>query len=72
KEITENEELDKDIILFHNGTKVEDGKLLTNGGRVLSVTALGDTLKEAREKVYKNIDKIKCDDLCYRKDIGII
>ncbi|MSS43995.1 phosphoribosylamine--glycine ligase [Anaerosalibacter bizertensis] len=72
KEITGTEELDKDIILFHNGTKMEDGKLLTNGGRVLSVTALGDTLKEAREKVYKNIDKIKFDGLCYRKDIGII
>lgn len=72
KEITGTEELDKDIILFHNGTKMEDGKLLTNGGRVLSVTALGDTLQEAREKVYKNIDKIKFDGLCYRKDIGII
>ena len=72
KEITGTEELDKDIILFHNGTKMEDGKLLTNGGRVLSVTALGDTLKEAREKVYKNIDKIKFDGLCYRRDIGLI
>lgn len=72
KEIIGTKELDKDIILFHNGTKMEDGKLLTNGGRVLSVTALGDTLKEAREKVYKNIDKIKFDGLCYRRDIGLI
>src|SRR5690606_170799 len=43
-EITGIEKLDKDIILFHNGTKYEGNKLLTNGGRVLSLTALGSNL----------------------------
>lgn len=65
-------DLDKDVILFHNGTKVEDGELLTNGGRVLSVTCLGDTLKEAREKAYENIARVEFDGIYYRKDIGII
>lgn len=62
--------LDEDIILFHNGTKYEEGKLLTNGGRVLSVTALGKSLKEAKEKVYGNIDKIQFYGSYYRRDIG--
>lgn len=69
-EITGIEKLDKDIILFHNGTKYEGNKLLTNGGRVLSLTALGSNLEEARNKVYSNIDKINFKDMYYRKDIG--
>lgn len=68
--ITGLDELDKDIILFHNGTKIKDGHLLTNGGRVLSVTSLGKTVEEAREKIYHNIEKIKFDGMYYRKDIG--
>lgn len=63
------EETDGDIIVFHNGTKL-DKELLTNGGRVLSVTALGKTLEEAREKAYKNVEKIHFDGAYYRKDIG--
>ncbi len=50
KEINGLEDLDKDIILFHNGTKKTGDKIYTNGGRVLSITALGDTLEEARKK----------------------
>ena len=61
--------VDKDIILFHSGTVVKGGKLVTNGGRVLGVTALEKDLKTAREKVYKNIEKIKFDGMHYRKDI---
>lgn len=72
KEISGIENIDADIILFHNGTLKKDGKYFTNGGRVLSVTALGKDLKEAREKVYKNIEKIKFQDMYYRKDIGLI
>lgn len=68
--ITGIEELDKDIILFHNGTTVKDGDLLTNGGRVLSFTSMGKTIEEAREKIYSNINKIKFDGMYYRKDIG--
>lgn len=56
--------------IFHMGTKLEDGKLLTNGGRVLIVVGEGNTLQEAKEKAYADVEKIKCDKLFYRKDIG--
>lgn len=57
-------------ILFHMGTKEENGKLYTNGGRVLIVVAEGDTLAEAKEKAYNDIEKIKCEKLFFRYDIG--
>lgn len=57
-------------ILFHMGTKEENGKLYTNGGRVLIVVAEGDTLAEAKEKAYSDIKKIKCEKLFFRHDIG--
>ncbi|WP_308533944.1 phosphoribosylamine--glycine ligase [uncultured Peptoniphilus sp.] len=72
KEIKGIEKLDEDIMLFHNGTIKKDGKLYTNGGRVLSVTALGKNLREAREKVYKNIENIDFENKYFRKDIGLI
>ena len=52
------------------GTKEVDGKLVTDGGRVLCVTAMGDTLQEAYEHAYHDVEKIHCDKLFYRKDIG--
>lgn len=70
KEIRGIENLDEEIILFHNGTKKVEGKFHTNGGRVLSVTALGDTLATAREKIYDNVDKISFDGMYFRTDIG--
>ncbi len=54
-------DLDKDILLFHAGTKLQDGKLVTSGGRVLGVTALGKDINEAREKAYANVEKISLD-----------
>jgi phosphoribosylamine--glycine ligase len=72
KEIIGLDDLDKDIILFHNGTKKLDNKIYTNGGRVISVTSLGDTLKDAKDKIYSNIDKIDFHGMYYRKDIGKI
>ena len=54
-------DLDKDILLFHAGTKLQDGKLVTSGGRVLGVTALGKDINEAREKAYANVEKISFD-----------
>lgn len=69
KKISGIEKVDKDIIVFHNGTKKSDA-LYTNGGRVLSVTALGKNLEEAREKAYANVDKIKFDGAYFRRDIG--
>ena len=71
KEITGIEDLDEDIILFHNGTKREGKKLLTNGGRVLTVATLSTDMDKARAKVYGNIDKLHFDGMYYRKDIGI-
>jgi phosphoribosylamine--glycine ligase len=70
KVITGLDDTDKDLIIFHNGTKLRDGDLLTNGGRVLSITAMGDDLQEAREKAYENAAKIHFDGAYYRKDIG--
>ncbi|QEK13023.1 phosphoribosylamine--glycine ligase [Crassaminicella thermophila] len=70
KEIHGLEDVDEDIMVFHAGTKAVDGKVLTNGGRVLGVTAWGDTINEAREKAYENVEKIYFDGMYYRKDIG--
>ena len=55
---------------FHAGTKFKDGEIVTNGGRVLGVTALGDTLKEARANAYKAVDWVDFDNKYYRHDIG--
>jgi phosphoribosylamine---glycine ligase len=70
--ITGLDSLDKDIMVFHAGTKVGDkpGQILTNGGRVLTVAALGKNIREAREKVYANIPKISFEGCQYRKDIA--
>lgn len=57
-------------IVFHAGTKLENGKLLTNGGRVLGVTAKADTLDEALDKAYKAVEKIDFENAHYRTDIG--
>ncbi|MCL2061824.1 MAG: phosphoribosylamine--glycine ligase [Firmicutes bacterium] len=68
KEITLGR-LDEDVLLFHAGTVLQDGKLLTNGGRVLGVTAMGKTLQAARQTAYRNLEKIHFDGMFYRKDI---
>lgn len=67
----EQAELDSNIIVFHAGTKKENGKYYTNGGRVLGVTAIGKDLKHARERAYKAVEKIQFQDAHYRKDIGV-
>ena len=56
--------------VFHAGTKLDDGKIVTNGGRVLGVTAKGDTLKEARANAYKATELIDFDNKYMRTDIG--
>jgi phosphoribosylamine--glycine ligase len=66
------DELDKDIMVFHAGTKLEGKKIVTSGGRVLAVVAIGKTLPEAREKVYNNINRISFEGCHYRKDIALI
>lgn len=63
--------LDDGIVLYHAGTAVKDGKLVTSGGRVIGVTATGKDIDEARAKAYANVDRIKFDGAFYRRDIGI-
>jgi phosphoribosylamine--glycine ligase len=56
--------------VFHAGTELKEGKVLTNGGRVMAVTAFGSNYKEALKKSYKNMEKLKFDKMYYRKDLG--
>lgn len=69
KEITGLDSIENSTI-YHAGTKLEKDSVLTNGGRVLAVTSLGNTIEEALETSYRNIDKINFDQMNYRKDIG--
>jgi phosphoribosylamine--glycine ligase len=64
------EKEEDDIKVFHAGTAMKDGKVVTSGGRVLCVTALGSRVKEAQKKAYSNVKKIKWQDVYYRTDIG--
>jgi Phosphoribosylamine-glycine ligase len=59
-----------DIKVFHSGTRIENQNILTNGGRVLCVTALGDDLSESYQNAYSVIEQINWDGKYYRKDIG--
>lgn len=69
KEITGLDNVEHSFV-YHSGTKLENGKFFTNGGRVLSVTASGDTLDDAIKKAYNDVEKIYFDFAHYRKDIG--
>ncbi|WHY03286.1 phosphoribosylamine--glycine ligase [Neobacillus sp. DY30] len=57
-------------IIFHAGTDMRDGEIITNGGRVLGVTAIAETLKEARELAYQSVEKVSFMGAHYRTDIG--
>jgi phosphoribosylamine--glycine ligase len=57
-------------LVFHAGTKTENGKVVSNGGRVLAVTSYGNDFQEAIKKSYQNIDKLNFDKMYFRKDIG--
>ena len=57
-------------IAFHAGTKTENGKIVSNGGRVIAVTSYGNNFDEAIKKSYQNIDKLSFDKMYFRKDIG--
>jgi phosphoribosylamine--glycine ligase len=60
----------QDLAVFHAGTKKENGKVLTNGGRVLGVTALGEDLKQAVDKAYRALGQLWFEGIYYRKDIA--
>ena len=62
--------LAENTICFHAGTKMNNGEIVTSGGRVLGVTAWADNLESAIHKVYSNVSKITFDGMQYRKDIA--
>ncbi len=72
KEITGLEKDSKitETIVFHAGTKADNGKVVTNGGRVLGITASGNTIKESIDNAYKAVEKISFEGMQFRKDIG--
>ena len=70
KEIKIDVNDNKNSKLFHAGTKYEDDKILTSGGRVFCATALGDDLKEAQQNAYNLVNKVSFDGAFYRRDIG--
>ena len=72
KEISGIENVDEDIYVYHNNTEFKNNKILSAGGRVLSVTSLGSDFEEMRKRIYKNIEKINFENKTFRKDIGII
>lgn len=65
------EESDPDVVVFHAGTGIIEGQLVSNGGRVLGITSEGKTLQEAREKAYSLINKIDFPKAHFRRDIGV-
>jgi phosphoribosylamine--glycine ligase len=60
----------EDSIVFHAGTKEDNGNIVTNGGRVLAITSYGNDFQEAIKKSYQNIEKLHFDKMYFRKDIG--
>ena len=71
KVITGLDKVNEDIIVFHAGTKMVDDQLVTAGGRVLNVCALGSSLEDTRQKVYQAAELIDFEGKYYRKDIGL-
>jgi phosphoribosylamine--glycine ligase len=58
------------VLVFHAGTKREGDKLIANGGRVLNITGLGDSVREARDRAYAGLDLIEWPEGFCRRDIG--
>jgi phosphoribosylamine--glycine ligase len=59
-----------DSIVFHAGTKLDNGNVVSNGGRVMAITSYGDNFQEALNKSYKNVNQLHFDKMNFRKDIG--
>jgi phosphoribosylamine--glycine ligase len=59
-----------DVYIFHAGTKVDNGNVVTSGGRVLGVTAIAETKEQAIDRAYEFVQKISFDKAHYRTDIG--
>ena len=61
----------RDGLAFHAGTKFQDGRMITSGGRVLGITAWDNTIFNAKEKAYEGVEKIYFENMYYRRDIAI-
>jgi len=59
-----------EAVVFHAGTRLEENRVVTNGGRVLGVTGIGHTLPEARDRAYRNLERIHFQGMYFRRDIG--
>lgn len=68
--ITGLDDVPKDVLVFHAGTKLNDGQIVTSGGRVLAVSVRGEGLEMAVDRVYTAVQKIHFEGVHYRKDIG--
>ena len=71
KVITGLDEVSEDVVIFHAGTSIKDNKIVTSGGRVLNICALGSSLEDVRKKAYDVANQINFDGKYYRKDIGL-
>src|SRR5258708_23074866 len=60
----------EDFRVFHSGTALKDGAIVTSGGRVLCVTAMGDSIKAAQRRAYEGVEGIRFDGMQYRRAIG--
>ncbi len=65
------EDIPDHIMLFHAGTSIMEESLVTNGGRVMGVTATGDSVEEARKRAYEAVNKVSFEGMHYRQDIGV-
>ena len=72
KVITGLDDVDEDIIIFHAGTSYKENNIVTSGGRVLNICALGNSLEEVRSKIYKAAEVVNFEGKYYRKDIGLV
>jgi len=60
----------EDVVVFHAGTSIDQGNLVTNGGRVLCVTAMGERITDAKTRAYEAVDRISFEAACFRHDIA--
>ncbi len=67
-EVLENSD---DVLIFHAGTKISNGNLVTNGGRVLGLVSIANSFKQSRQNIYRSLEKIKFKGMQYRKDIAL-
>jgi len=63
--------IERDVFAFHAGTTAGPGGYETAGGRVLTLVALGDSMSEARDRAYRNVDRVRFDGMAYRHDLAL-